>query len=371
MINYNKENEILNRNYILKYVGQEKIFEKYTGLKIEFGVLYHSPFRNDNNPTCSFYYDYSNKLRLKDHAGFFHGDCFDAAAKKLNINANTRDGFKNLLEKIAQDFRIHKYANDEVYIQALYEEVVERKIGVRKAISIDYILREWDLRDKQFWFDRYKLPMKFIENNDVYPIAGAFVNNRLESDESELCYLYKFGDSIRLYYPYRAKRRFIVNKAVYQGLHNAKVAKFGINTKSYKDVLVIRMLSYNKFDIDAFAPPSENYIMKIDDYYNIKYSYQHIVSLYDFDYTGIRAANYIRHRYNIKPFFLTNGRFNTIDTRVKDISDFVEMYGIDKARDLIYRVIDKYEDYINAVDLYEYNNLQFLYQEWNQLKRTE
>jgi len=53
----------------------------------------------------------------------------------------------------------------------------------------------------------------------------------------------------------------------------------------------------------------------------LKGRFDNIVIMFDFDLTGIRSTNIMRKLYKIPYFFITNGRFGTVDYGGKDITD--------------------------------------------------
>ena len=116
----------LTKNYILSKVDQITIFSVYFNLPIETiqycidtGEFIVSPLRSDLHPTCGFRYDNRGKLKFKDFAGYFWGDCFDAAAyilsnidKYKGLDVNSKDGFITVLRHITFTFKDLKAAVD-------------------------------------------------------------------------------------------------------------------------------------------------------------------------------------------------------------------------------------------------------------------
>ena len=58
-------------------------------------------------------------------------------------------------------------------------------------------------------------------------------------------------------------------------------------------------------------------------------------------------ANTLLKRYNIKPLFLTDGRFGTINYGAKDISDYIEINGTTETLKLINQYKESKYDNIN------------------------
>jgi len=141
----------LTKDYILSKISQEAIFEKYLGIQVELDVPLKSPpvIRSiDNNPTCQFYMTSNGKLKFRDMAGYFWGDCFDAVAHVSRLNSNNKKDFNAILEIIARDFRIHKYEGkleistgntyDPRDVKGKKEKTkIEFKVKVRNWIELD------------------------------------------------------------------------------------------------------------------------------------------------------------------------------------------------------------------------------------------
>jgi len=95
-----------------------------------------------------------------------------------------------------------------------------------------------------------------------------------------------------------------------------------IVTKSLKDVML-----FYEFGIPAIAPASESVILSVEQHKELSQRFTKIVTLYDFDLTGVRSANKMRKEFNLPALFLTNGRFGTVDYTAKDPTDLVKKKG--------------------------------------------
>ena len=104
-----------NKEFILSKVSQITIFSTYLNLSdalvqhcIDTGELIISPLRDDCHPTCGFRYDNKGKLKFKDFAGYFWGDCFDLVALVMNnmypnmkLNISNKHDFIKVLKHIS------------------------------------------------------------------------------------------------------------------------------------------------------------------------------------------------------------------------------------------------------------------------------
>lgn len=115
----NISNTILTKDYIFSKVSQVTIFSVYTGISVEdiqycidTGEFISSPFREDTHPSFGFRYDNRNKLKGRDFAGYWWGDCIDAAATVLSeivhkqIDISIKSQFLFVLKHIAYTLEI-------------------------------------------------------------------------------------------------------------------------------------------------------------------------------------------------------------------------------------------------------------------------
>ena len=120
-------NNKLTKDYILSKVDQITIFSTYFNLPIEIiqycidtGEFIVSPIRADLHPTCGFRYDNRGKLKFKDFAGYFWGDCFDAAGYIIskmkgneNLDISNKQDFIKVLRHITFTFKDIFYGEEK------------------------------------------------------------------------------------------------------------------------------------------------------------------------------------------------------------------------------------------------------------------
>ena len=80
----------ITKQTIFNKISQIAIFSAYTNIPVETiswciekGKLINSPFREDLHPSFGFKYDNRGKLKGRDFAGFWWGDCIDCAANVI------------------------------------------------------------------------------------------------------------------------------------------------------------------------------------------------------------------------------------------------------------------------------------------------
>lgn len=363
----------LTKSYLLERISQEEIAYFYLKIPVNektlVGNSFTSPFRNDNNPTCNYYYTDFGKLKLVDYAIGFNGDIFDIVSNKTKLSIKSAQGFVLLLHKIASDFRIHKYTNKEEREKLNINISAYTKEKSLKVIKI--IPRKFNRFDDIYWNKQYGITEAYIKAAKIIPVDELWMSDydgelhrRYRYNAKNPAYAYYGGNENginiwKVYFPLSTDKRkkFLSNKSFIQGLHLLKPAEFCILTKSYKDVLC-----YKSFGIQSVALASETLlptkiqILNITDLFNIT------VSNMDYDKAGILISNRLKKEHNIPPLMFTKGRYNQPNYGVKDFSDFVAYFGRDKAQELIKITLDKYRPQLDEINTYNYNSLSWLNQ---------
>lgn len=354
----------LTKDFILSKITQEQIFEKYLGISVTTDGLFKAPLSlraSDNNPTCSFYYSDNGKLRLRDWAGYFWGDCFDIVAYLNRLDSRNKRDFGVILDTIARDFCLHKYAGNIVQTGTTFD-VRDANTKVKKKTLITFRARNWMKQDADFW-KAGNMTSKGLEEGRVYPCAHIWVNNNLiyNFTPNDPAYAYYFTPSdIKIYFPLRKTYRFIGNTSYLQGIDLLIPDRIGIITKSYKDVL-----SMKTFNLQAVAPSSESTPVSKQQWFKLKWTCSHWFTLMDFDRQGVVMTNKLRKLYPVQPLFFGSYHFPEFSNKhykafksVKDFYDFVKHYGKDATYQLIdevkYHFAKEFDDY----DSYTNHNLK-------------
>lgn len=355
----------ITKDYILKHLTQEQIIEKYTGIPVNKNTLIgnsvKSPFRVDKTPTCNYWYNENGKLRFRDWSGDFHGDCFDACARRLNINPKDKHNFIIILHTIAKDFNLNKYENKQSRV--IYDDFINiiKNINTKKRQPLIFNIkpRVWNYHDAEYWYKKYKLTSKDLHliypAQEIYSTKGnsTYQIYSYSTDNPAYCYYGGKKDGIdlwKIYFPLNKERggkRFISNSSFLQGKQLITCGRVGIITKSYKDVLC-----FKKLGLQAVAPSAESVIITPDEYFWMKSKFDYIVSCMDWDRTGIRNAWKLRELYGITPIMFTRGRFNSIDFGAKDLSDYIELNGQDNILTIIKNKYLEYNEEFKQLDNY-------------------
>lgn len=361
----------LTKEFILSKISQVSIFSAYTGVDteviencIETGEFISSPFRVDEHPSFGFRYDNRGKLKAKDFAGYFHGDCFDAAALVIseiihkNVDISNKGWFIFVLKHIAYTFRNIIYGKDkDENIEGIIAEGVNAARN-RKPI-IEFVPRQWNNYDKNYW-GKFHVPINYLNTNFVYPVDYFYINRKVnpepkyyyENDRKDVCYAYMLGQdkrgvyNIKLYFPNRKHGtiRFITNSNCLEGLLNLELSEYDsiIITKSTKDRISLRAyldaidlsISYGGTALRTIGLvniPHESYKLKQNEYDWLRAKCPNglILSLMDNDNTGYREAIWLRNNYNIIPLCIPR------EYEVKDFAELRSKYSIETIKELI------------------------------------
>jgi len=359
----------LTKDYILKRVNQEQIMEKYLGIPLDFTHQFCSPFRKDNNPTCGLYYNDYGKLRMRDLAGYFWGDCFDACAFRLKVDANNKQAFQLILHTIAKDFRIHKYKDyNEVRKYEIITEAFFKKQNEKITTRFNIVPRNYNSYDKLYW-DKINVSKQLLEEGKVYFAQEISVSknnlpfiNIYKYKTKDPAYCYWGGkdknniDMWKIYFPFRRNKgetRFVSNSSFLQGKQLITCGRVGIITKSYKDVLAFRSLG-----LQAVAPSAESKLLTKDEFWFMKTKFDYLVSCMDYDRAGMRMAQMLRKIYKIDPIMFTNGRYNSLDFGSKDLTDFISKKGVNEITEIITELFKEHYYDFRKLDKYYYNSLK-------------
>ena len=366
----------LTKNYILSKVDQITIFSVYFNLPIETiqycidtGEFIHSPIRLDVHPTCGFRYDNRGKLKFKDFAGYFWGDCFDAVAYVIsnmnnykNLDVNSKQGFFEVLKHITFTFKDIFYGNAKDPL--ISENIKETLSKIKKDKQvIELVIRDWNRQDEQYW-KQFGVDLHSLNINFIYPIEQFYINRKSNPEpkyyysEKDPCYGYILGKdkqgiyNIKLYFPNRNKSttRFITNCNHLEGIYQLERNDYDIIvlTKSTKDrvsiyscLKSIRSL-YEEINIGLINIPHETYKLRDNEYKWLRSKLNKkgiLVSLMDNDRTGMLEAQYLRKDFNILPLIIPK------EYQAKDFSELIMKNNKQKINKLIINTINQLKQY--------------------------
>jgi hypothetical protein len=361
----------LSTKYILSYVSQEDIFERFLNVKVVYDRLIKVPsaIRVDSHPTGGFKWS-GNKLRFKDFAGHFWGDCFDAVAFIYGLNPNNSTHFGKVLDIVAREFKIHKYSLGQsdygarpVPIPMITKEETPKTPNI---ITIEpRPFNNYDL--KSYWGKLKIVDYDTLKEYKIYPTNRGFERSPdgnikqyyqfSNGNYKDVCYTYYFEKvndiyACKSYFPNRKQNRFRMNIPTLEGLdffkskNNYKL-DFGIITKSYKDVVVANRL-FDRLGINGRAVGlfAETQFLTQEQVNLLRSRARYLCFLTDFDFTGRNIAWKHKKVYGIPRFFFTNGTLGFKDYKAKDLSEYVERNDIGEAE----RLAENFCSYLISVN---------------------
>ena len=342
MYDVNVEPDI-DKEYILDYVSQIDIMEKYLGIEVQTKTHFRSPIRKDKHPTCNFSW-YHGILYYMDWGRFeYPKDCWNVVMHIYNIN------YWDALEKIAEDFDLLDTNNQgQLDIFTTTEKPSKRR---HKKVPKDTGPTKIEVKTKHFstvdkkYLSSYHITADACKHFRVYSIQSIWINGyrtyTYTDDDPAIGYYFGVHDVQRwkIYFYTRNSKRFVCNTNIIQGYKQLpKTGEYCVITKAMKDVMCLW-----EFGIPAIAPHNEKQLIDEDTIKELRQRFRKLFILFDFDYTGISGANeYYRH-YSIPRLFFTDGSFNSYNYTVKDVSDYVQKYGKQQTRQLIKETKNYYE----------------------------
>ncbi len=333
-LTFNGIQQPVTKDFILSKINQESIMEYYTGVSASSKKLALSPFRTDNNVTCSCYKSKSGILYLHDFATNEHINCFEAVMRLNNCN------YYQALEIIAEDFGL---IDSRSFIRTSKPKIVP-EIKETETCNIQVQLKEFTKEELQWW-ESFGINKKLLKDYHVYSLQHVFLNNRLafSSNNNNPIFGYYFGKNKdkelwKIYFPRNKDKgiRFInnlPNKKLQGYKQLPKTGDLLIITKSMKD-----LISMKSFGVNAVAPSSESTFVTEKQLEEFKSRFKYILVMYDQDKAGKYNMAKIRHKYPELNYFVIPKEYNS-----KDFSDLVMNYGIDKVRELVKSFISNYK----------------------------
>lgn len=367
----------LTKQLILSKVSQVTIFSTYLNLSdkivqycIDTGELICSPIRDDIHPTCGFRYDNKGKLKFRDFAGYFWGDCFDIVALIMGgiynkqYDISNREDFVKVLRHITFTFKDIFYGQEKDI--NLINEINTGIVAIKhKKPNIELVVRNWNEYDKEYW-GKFGVPLQYLNINFIYPVEQYYINRKINPEPkyfynaNDPCYGYCLGQdrsgvyNIKLYFPNRNKTvtRFITNCNHLEGIYNLDKTDYDIIviTKSTKDrvslgAAILRINSlYGGVDkkVGVINIPHETYKLRQNEFDWLKGKLSDrgkIVSLMDNDSTGKHEAIWLRNNYQITPLLIP------AIYCAKDFAELVSKHKFDEVVNLIKQTINYISNY--------------------------
>lgn len=316
----------IDKDELLKYVTEEDIFELVFGFKPQEYDYVTSPFREDKNAGCWFQYSLAGKLRFVDFGSqiYVRGnrmvniDCFDAVQHYF---------------KLSNYYQTLKFIKKSLINGKNLPEIPEKQSGKSKIskskVDILFTPRQFDLSDKNFWFNKYEIFKENLVEDKVFPVFDFKVLGTKFGDYSvttrSLTYCYTdFASGNKKIYRPEEKKRFYTN-CNQNDIGGIRFLPDSGNhliiTKSYKDYRVLKNqgLTVIWFQNEGMYP-------SLDILLPLCYRFDRVTILFDNDSIGIETSqklvsiinSYIPGKANY-----IHIPFELLSQGIKDPSDFI------------------------------------------------
>lgn len=323
MYDTSKVTDEITLDKILAKTNEYYIYSFYLGENIKVNKPISSPFREDKNPSWGLFRSREGNLMWKDFATGETGNVIHFVQNVFNIT------YPKALEKIWEDFISEKIKH------SLNGKLKESEIIKTSETRIGIKRKRFSITDKKYW-EQYNISKDTLDYYNVYPISTFWINEfsqPLFYSKDQPMYAYKIFDKFKIYRPYAKNReeKWRTNCSSYdiQGFEQLpSKSKLLIITKSLKDVMVL-----HEFGYDSIAPQSEVSTIPKKIMENLTERFEEIVIFFDYDEGGIKGANKLAEKYNIKTIFLPKHYIDIYN--IKDISDFVKEFGYNEAIKLL------------------------------------
>jgi DNA primase len=231
------------------------------------------------------------------------------------------------VNKIVKDYReyLNTGTTDDI---RTFKKMAKYKI-------VDFAKRSWTKGDAKFW-TQFGIDSDTLSHYNVYPVGDYTMEKEEDGDVKRLSItgsnLYAYtridGTVYKMYQPMNTDYKFLKAKNYIQGTDQLKFEKPNlIICSSLKDIMSLSKFGFNA---EFVAPDSENTIIPPGAISMYRVKYKSIVTLFDYDSAGMKAAEKFTQTYDIPGVILPLS---------KDLSDSVRDYGLEKTREVLYPLL--------------------------------
>ena len=330
MIKENLDDLELNTKNILRKVSDLTLWMYYC-TNFSINKMFKSELYNDKNPSVKMYFD-NNKGRYHDFGTGETHDIFSYICKKYNCT------FLESLRIINSDFKLgyNALSTNKENSQLVLGALPPNKSIVSQKYLIHVEKRDFTLKDFQYWNDKYYINIHTLNTYNINRISSYhLLDSNKKIISSTYCYTntysYYYKDyHYKLYAPFGNKKWINnLNKDMLLGYDQLPYkGDILIITKSLKDVMVFKILGYN-----AISIMNETSMFSDKKYKELNSRFKNIILNLDNDDTGIKFSKKWKDIYSdIKLFFIPE------KSKTKDISDYIEKYGLEKTKKLLINI---------------------------------
>lgn len=276
-----------------------------------------SPFREDKNPTCGFYYSKAGKLYLHDFGTGEHFDVFEIVKRLYNIR------FPQAIDKI---------------LAQTYDKI--EAIDLDRHKDCFYLPGEPDIE----YFTKLGIKQSTLELYDVTNAKALYTDEILSwrATKANPIFIYNFPSG-----RFKAYRPLSKDKTK-KWKSNTKITDVGgalqlppkgkllFVTSSLKDVMVLYEMKFPAVCFPSEIVPTSGTTGEFVKTFlsNMKERFEHIIFFMDNDATGLEQSIKLSKHYRLPYVVMPIGY-------PKDISDYVAKHNLLKAKRLIKKLISK------------------------------
>lgn len=319
--------------YLREKIGDESIFYFYFGKPVDIYKSYYSFFRKEKHSSSGFYISKGGYIIYHDFKTGEKLNCVQFVMKLFRIS------YSEAILQIAIDFNIVKgvkSSDKEAVVIPIEKQQREKpvknyKITV-KSLGVEHL---------KYW-EQYHITEQELKDAGVKAVTSISVNDYKLPIDSSIRFLYRFEEQethqlyFKVYSPLDDNYKWMGSVPI-DCLFGIEHLRFKsdtlIITKSVKDYLVLR-----KYFSDVIALQNESSVsLNKKTIKALKKCYKRIVIWFDTDRTGVVSMNYYKKKHGFIPFFICDKNIsiwkNFIKIKknhIKDPSDFVKKYGLEK-----------------------------------------
>lgn len=297
--------------------------EPFNGQRVKVKSFFNPA---DKTPSMFFYYKAEiNDYRFKCFSTGNQGSGADLLKLTRNVSIGEAIGI------ILNDYNNYVLKNGCTVVKREYEETNSFEIE-------DIQTRSWNQLDVDYW-SIFEISSSTLDKFNVKPLESVTMVTEVPegkryskiSNSNMYGYFTKDKELYKVYQPVNKKYKFMKLVDHLQGLDQLTYTKpYLIICSSLKDAMCVTEMGYG--NIEVVVPDSENTMIKPMYLETFLKRYQKVITLFDNDPAGKKAASKYTEEYGIQSAILP---------MLKDVADSVAVHGLNNVREKLTPVLRK------------------------------
>jgi hypothetical protein len=318
--------ENVDKEFIFDRLSPEEIFCRYFSIPfIDTELFYVNPLRDDDFPSCRFYYNRDSGILYFNDFAWKSFDCIGYVQQAYALS------YYDALYHIARTFNLLSTQGNN--LKPIQVEVIKQELDIK------VMERKLSNKDLQFWKNiDNSITEKELKDDHIHGLKAAWFNGKLvySYTNGDVSFYYHLapGYNYQLYNPNKffGTTKFLHSRTDYlvgeYALNNE--CNYVLITKSVKDWFIAKRLGIN-----AVAILSETLLIPKE--LMITFSKGKLIfTLFDNDRAGKLASIRYRNTYNTTPLLFPSDM-------EKDISDNCVKFGIDSVLEMVIETKEYYD----------------------------